>query len=312
VFATGKGTPLDAQNIVNRHFKALLKRANRAYMRWHDLRHTYATLLLASGTHPTYVQQLAPHGGAREHQSGVRAAGEAQPHRVADLVEGHAHQPEASQGGEILGDEPDTRPSSRNDARRVAFLLSCLLVRQRGRTQEQKNGPDAPEGGRLGVRRTIVLLAATALALALASGVALAQQRYGDQGGQGVTKTCPTACQGTSYPDTLKGTSAPNQIRGLGGNEGLRTGDLIQGFANRDLLFGNPGGDRIEGGNGIDAIFGGRGQDLLIGGKGNDHIDGGSGGDAIMVKDGYVDHVNCQGGNDDVSNRDPFDILRNC
>jgi hypothetical protein len=110
-----------------------------------------------------------------------------------------------------------------------------------------------------------------------------------------ITKTCPTACQGTSYPDTLKGTSAPNQIRGLGGNEGLRTGDLIQGFANRDLLFGNPGGDRIEGGNGIDAIFGGRGQDLLIGGNGNDHIDGGSGGDVIMVKDGYIDHVNCQG-----------------
>jgi integrase len=27
VFATGKGTPLDAQNIVNRHFKRLLKRA---------------------------------------------------------------------------------------------------------------------------------------------------------------------------------------------------------------------------------------------------------------------------------------------
>jgi hypothetical protein len=27
VFATGKGTPLDAQNIVNRHFKPLLERA---------------------------------------------------------------------------------------------------------------------------------------------------------------------------------------------------------------------------------------------------------------------------------------------
>ena len=89
------------------------------------------------------------------------------------------------------------------------------------------------------------MLAATALALALAGGVALAQQRYGDQGGQGVNKTCPTTCQGTSYPDTLKGTSASNQIEGLGGNEGRRTGDLIQGFANRDLLYGNPGGDKI-------------------------------------------------------------------
>jgi integrase len=72
VFATGKGSPLDAQNIVNRHFKALLKRANRAHMRWHDLRHTYATLLLASVTHPTYVQQQAPHGALAK----IRAASE--------------------------------------------------------------------------------------------------------------------------------------------------------------------------------------------------------------------------------------------
>jgi Ca2+-binding RTX toxin-like protein len=188
-------------------------------------------------------------------------------------------------------------------------MLSACRTAGPGSTAQK--GPNSLKRGRLGVRRTIVLLGATALALTLAGGVALAQQ-YGDQGGQGVTKTCPTACQGTSYPDTLKGTSASNHIQGLGGNEGLRSGDLIQGFANHDLLYGNPGGDRIEGGNGKDAIFGGLGQDLLIGGIGNDHIDGGSGGDIIMVKDGYVDHVNCEGGNDDVSNRDSFDVLRNC
>jgi integrase len=45
VFASCKGTPLDAQNIVNRHFKPLLKRAGLPDIRWHDLRHTYATLL---------------------------------------------------------------------------------------------------------------------------------------------------------------------------------------------------------------------------------------------------------------------------
>jgi integrase len=55
VFASSKGTPLDAQNIVNRHFKPLLKQAGLPSIRWHDLRHTYATLLLARGTHPTYV-----------------------------------------------------------------------------------------------------------------------------------------------------------------------------------------------------------------------------------------------------------------
>jgi integrase len=61
VFATGKGTPLEAQNIINRHFKPLLKRAGLPDIRWHDLRHTYATLLLARGTHPTYVQKSLGH-----------------------------------------------------------------------------------------------------------------------------------------------------------------------------------------------------------------------------------------------------------
>jgi integrase len=61
VFASGKGTPLDAQNIVNRHFKPLLKRAGLPNIRWHDLRHTYATLLLAQGTHPSYVQKSLGH-----------------------------------------------------------------------------------------------------------------------------------------------------------------------------------------------------------------------------------------------------------
>jgi integrase len=65
VFASGKGTPLDAQNIVNRHFKPLLKRAGLPNIRWHDLRHTYATLLLARGTHPTYVQKSLGHASVQ-------------------------------------------------------------------------------------------------------------------------------------------------------------------------------------------------------------------------------------------------------
>jgi hypothetical protein len=61
VFPTTIGTPPDAQNIVNRHFKPLLRRAGLPDIRWHDLRHTCATLLLSRGTHPKYVQQLLGH-----------------------------------------------------------------------------------------------------------------------------------------------------------------------------------------------------------------------------------------------------------
>jgi integrase len=62
VFASSKGTPLDAQNIVNRYFKPLLRRAELPDIRWHDLRHTCATLLLSRGVHPKMVQHLLGHG----------------------------------------------------------------------------------------------------------------------------------------------------------------------------------------------------------------------------------------------------------
>jgi integrase len=55
VFASSKGTPLDAQNKVNPYFKPLVKQARLPPIRWHDLRHTYATLLLpAALTQPMF------------------------------------------------------------------------------------------------------------------------------------------------------------------------------------------------------------------------------------------------------------------
>ena len=154
----------------------------------------------------------------------------------------------------------------------------------------------------------MLLLAAMAMALSVSAGVALA---VGDSG-PGVTKTCRSSCKGTAYPDTLKGTKASNHIEGLGANESATEGDLIQGFAGNDVLHGDAGGDRIEGGNDNDSIFGGKGEDVLIGGSDNDHINGGSGGDIIKVKDGQRDVVDCEGGNDNVQNRDRIDVLRNC
>jgi integrase len=61
VFTSTIGTAVDAQNVVNRHFKPLLRRAGLPSIRFHDLRHTCATLLLSRGTHPKYVQQLLGH-----------------------------------------------------------------------------------------------------------------------------------------------------------------------------------------------------------------------------------------------------------
>jgi integrase len=57
VFATRKGTPLDAQNIVNRTSGCSLS-MRVPPIRFHDLRHTCATLLLGSGVNPKLVQHL--------------------------------------------------------------------------------------------------------------------------------------------------------------------------------------------------------------------------------------------------------------
>ena len=43
---------------MNRHFKPLLKRAGLHLIRWYDLRHTYATLLLGRGVHLKLIQPL--------------------------------------------------------------------------------------------------------------------------------------------------------------------------------------------------------------------------------------------------------------
>jgi len=65
VFTTIKGTPLDAQNVTNRSFKPILKKADLPDIPFHALRHKCATLLLTKGVHPTCVQKLLGHQSIR-------------------------------------------------------------------------------------------------------------------------------------------------------------------------------------------------------------------------------------------------------
>jgi integrase len=61
VFPSSVGTPLSGGNL-NRAFKALLKRAMLSQsFRFHDQRHTCATLLLQQGVNPKFVQELLGH-----------------------------------------------------------------------------------------------------------------------------------------------------------------------------------------------------------------------------------------------------------
>lgn len=61
VFTTEVGTPLNRHNLTQRSFRPLLKKARLPQIRFHDLRHTCATILLKMGQHPKLVQELLGH-----------------------------------------------------------------------------------------------------------------------------------------------------------------------------------------------------------------------------------------------------------
>jgi integrase len=61
VFTTSTGGLINPSNLRQRNFARLLKEARLPHIRFHDLRHTCATLLLTQGTHPKYVQDLLGH-----------------------------------------------------------------------------------------------------------------------------------------------------------------------------------------------------------------------------------------------------------
>jgi integrase len=61
VFTTEAGTPINPSNLRQRSFAPLLIKAGLPHIRFHDLRHTCATLLLSKGVHPKFVQELLGH-----------------------------------------------------------------------------------------------------------------------------------------------------------------------------------------------------------------------------------------------------------
>lgn len=61
VFCNVRGGPLRRSHFHNYCFKPLLKRAKLPDIRFHDLRHTSATMLLSAGVHPKVVQERLGH-----------------------------------------------------------------------------------------------------------------------------------------------------------------------------------------------------------------------------------------------------------
>jgi len=61
VFANEAGGPMNYSNMVQRYFHKALRDAKIKRIRWHDLRHTYARLLLCQGENIKYIQSQLGH-----------------------------------------------------------------------------------------------------------------------------------------------------------------------------------------------------------------------------------------------------------
>lgn len=91
-------------------------------------------------------------------------------------------------------------------------------------------------------RRTIFLLATTALAVLLSSGVALAINTIH-------CKIEGPPCRGTNERDRMLGNERINRMFGRGG------GDILRGYGNWDDLHGEQGNDRLYGGEDGDSYY---------------------------------------------------------
>ena len=61
VFCTRRGAPLRQAYVTRKSFKKLLTKAELPDIRFHDLRHTAATLMLKQGVHPKVVSERLGH-----------------------------------------------------------------------------------------------------------------------------------------------------------------------------------------------------------------------------------------------------------
>ncbi len=61
IFCQPNGRPLNPNNLLNRDFRRTLQHAGLRRMRFHDLRHTFASLMIAQGEHPKTIQEAMGH-----------------------------------------------------------------------------------------------------------------------------------------------------------------------------------------------------------------------------------------------------------
>jgi integrase len=65
VFASTAGTPLEARNMIREVFEPAMRRAKLPRVRFHDLRHSYASVLIEQGAHPKVISDQLGHASVQ-------------------------------------------------------------------------------------------------------------------------------------------------------------------------------------------------------------------------------------------------------
>jgi integrase len=65
VFINDEGKPADMHNVKSRAFRRALEQAGLRRIRLHDLRHSYASILISAGVSPAYVQPQLGHASIK-------------------------------------------------------------------------------------------------------------------------------------------------------------------------------------------------------------------------------------------------------
>jgi integrase len=95
VFSDNEGNPLDADNLYHRDFKAILKKAELRAIRIHDLRHTFASILIAAGHNLKYIQNQMGH-------SSIKVTMDLYGHLMPEVYQGAAQKSENFVFGNVM------------------------------------------------------------------------------------------------------------------------------------------------------------------------------------------------------------------
>jgi integrase len=126
VFPGDRGKPIDPDNFMHRDWARVLRRSGLKRIRFHDLRHTYASLLIAQGAHPKYIQVQLGHAS-------IQTTLDRYGHLMPDI-----HQAEARKLDRLVFGERPLRPDTRGAAARE--LDAVRRVRNGCRDDEGASG----------------------------------------------------------------------------------------------------------------------------------------------------------------------------